>query len=434
MKKLIVILFLILAGCFAASAQLVTPPLWVATNPTFCTPTRFNTALIYNYTLKKLYKCSASNTWTEIGSTTLSIGNAVTSGTTGSVLFVNSSGNLAQSPSSFYFDSTNNRLKLGETSYVGTASGWNSNITALQVGYDTAVVDNTTSVYGGMFDQKRQQTAGTGQQTTGVRMRCWLVQTGGTGGTCTGTESFVRNLGSTVTTTLMQATEGIAQVEENATLVYGGYFQAGINSGGSGTAVNSLVGTRSNISGASGWTVTDGTVFDGYAFVVGGTMTNLYGLKLGGWSGSGAVNSIAVYIDDTTRRGSSTNYAIKSDSLAPSVFAGTVLYPKAVEAKTSSYSVAAADAGKTFTNEATGSRSDFTLPSAAAGLHYTFVVQDGDGLRVIAASGDTITFAEDVSAAAGNITSTTPGSVIKIEAINATEWVVTFLSGTWVLQ
>ncbi|MBP9763268.1 MAG: tail fiber domain-containing protein [Candidatus Pacebacteria bacterium] len=47
------------------------------------------------------------------GGGSVSIGGAVTSGTAGSVLFIDGSGNLAQDNSGFYFDSTTNYLNLG---------------------------------------------------------------------------------------------------------------------------------------------------------------------------------------------------------------------------------------------------------------------------------------------------------------------------------
>lgn len=46
----------------------------------------------------------------------LSIGGAVTNGTSGSVLFIDSSGNLAQSNSNFFWDNTNKRLGIGTSS------------------------------------------------------------------------------------------------------------------------------------------------------------------------------------------------------------------------------------------------------------------------------------------------------------------------------
>lgn len=55
------------------------------------------------------------------GSTpSMAIGGAVTSGTGGSVLFVNSSNQLAQKNASFFWDNTNNRLGLGSTNPVYT--------------------------------------------------------------------------------------------------------------------------------------------------------------------------------------------------------------------------------------------------------------------------------------------------------------------------
>jgi hypothetical protein len=90
-----------------------------------------------------------------------------------------------------------------------------------------------------------------------------------------------------------------------------------------------------------------------------------------------------------------------------------------------------ASLGTTFTNEGATSRSDFVLPTAATGQKYTFYVPDADGIRVTAASGDTIRLGSAVSAAAGYAESTTIGSSITLEAINATEWVAVSLIGTW---
>lgn len=89
------------------------------------------------------------------------------------------------------------------------------------------------------------------------------------------------------------------------------------------------------------------------------------------------------------------------------------------------------DSGNTFTNEGASARTDFTLPTAVAELEYSFFVQDSDGIRVIAGSGDTIRVAGSVSAAAGRIDNATIGSSITIRAINATEWVAMATVGTW---
>lgn len=87
----------------------------------------------------------------------------------------------------------------------------------------------------------------------------------------------------------------------------------------------------------------------------------------------------------------------------------------------------------TFTNEGATALTQNTLPGAAKGLTYTFIVQDADGIRVVAGSGDTIRIAGSVSAAAGRIDSTTIGSTVTLVAINATEWVAVSVNGTWVV-
>lgn len=87
--------------------------------------------------------------------------------------------------------------------------------------------------------------------------------------------------------------------------------------------------------------------------------------------------------------------------------------------------------GTLYTNEGAASRVDTTLPTAEAGVAYTFVVQDADGVRVTAAAGDTIRIAGTVTAAAGYIESATIGNTVTLVAINATEWVATASHGTW---
>lgn len=98
----------------------------------------------------------------------------------------------------------------------------------------------------------------------------------------------------------------------------------------------------------------------------------------------------------------------------------------------SPYSVSATVDNRTaMTNEGATSLVTFTLPTAVANLDYSFYIQDADGLRITANTGDTIRFSATVTAAAGSITSTTVGSSIRLYAINATEWVATSLIGTW---
>lgn len=86
------------------------------------------------------------------------------------------------------------------------------------------------------------------------------------------------------------------------------------------------------------------------------------------------------------------------------------------------------------TNEGTTAQNYHTLPTAVAGIEFDFVVQDADGIRIVAAAGDTIRDLATVSAAAGYIQSTTVGSTLRLTAINATEWVVLSKQGTWTVD
>lgn len=101
--------------------------------------------------------------------------------------------------------------------------------------------------------------------------------------------------------------------------------------------------------------------------------------------------------------------------------------PIAVAAKTngvgSPYSVLSTESGYTFTNEGASAKVYLSLPTAVAGYTYSFYCQDVDGLRVTAASGDTIRLDNAVSAAAGYIETSTIGAFFTMRAVNATEWV-----------
>lgn len=104
-----------------------------------------------------------------------------------------------------------------------------------------------------------------------------------------------------------------------------------------------------------------------------------------------------------------------------------------VSARTSATSPAASDSRTLYTNEGTSSQVGFTLPGAVAGLEYTFVVQDADGIQITAASGDTIRVGASVSTSGGTATSSTIGDSLQIVALNTTEWFATSVVGSWTL-
>jgi hypothetical protein len=112
---------------------------------------------------------------------------------------------------------------------------------------------------------------------------------------------------------------------------------------------------------------------------------------------------------------------------------GKLLTGVVVTAKTTNYSVVTADKGTYFTNVGAGGEVDFTLPTAVAGMRYTFIVEAAQVLKVIAGASTTIRIAGSVSAAAGNITNSTIGGVVTLIATSSTTWIAIYISGSWVV-
>lgn len=94
----------------------------------------------------------------------------------------------------------------------------------------------------------------------------------------------------------------------------------------------------------------------------------------------------------------------------------------------------ASEVGKYLTNFGSTAKNYHTLPTAAAGLIFTFICVDGDGLRATAASGDAIRFDLAVTSAAGYIESTSIGSTITLVAIDSDTWVVVSYVGDWTVS
>lgn len=108
-----------------------------------------------------------------------------------------------------------------------------------------------------------------------------------------------------------------------------------------------------------------------------------------------------------------------------------------VDAVTASKTLTEADCGRLQTNEgASGAASGraFTLPSAAAGLHFAFYDQDGDGIRIVAAAGDTIRIGSLVTKVAGYVEIAQAGAMLKLRAINATEWIADETVNPWTVE
>jgi hypothetical protein len=89
------------------------------------------------------------------------------------------------------------------------------------------------------------------------------------------------------------------------------------------------------------------------------------------------------------------------------------------------------DSNTVFTNEGAGAQVVMNLPTAAAGLTYTFLVQVAQDFKIVASGGDTLRLAGTVSAAAGFINSANVGNGVVLVAINATEWLAVSIVGQW---
>lgn len=147
---------------------------------------------------------------------------------------------------------------------------------------------------------------------------------------------------------------------------------------------------------------------------------------------NGAINTT---IDTMISRTSAGNLSIDNGTSGSAL--GTLALSKLVEANTAGSGspniLTASESNKVLTNEGASALNYHTLPTAVAGLTYTFIVQDADGIRITANTGDTIRIAGVVSSSAGYAESTVIGSTVTLVAINATEWLAVSSIGTWSL-
>jgi len=93
----------------------------------------------------------------------------------------------------------------------------------------------------------------------------------------------------------------------------------------------------------------------------------------------------------------------------------------------------AADSGGIFTNQADPNVQVYTLPTAAAGLVYTFCdVEAGAGKDLCIKAGAADTINGGTAAEYYNCYTDSAGQSVTLVAVNATEWIVTASVGTWV--
>ena len=106
----------------------------------------------------------------------------------------------------------------------------------------------------------------------------------------------------------------------------------------------------------------------------------------------------------------------------------------ATVSKTSAYPVVVADSGTHFDNIGAVGSVTFTLPAAATGLNYCFLVSAAQTVVVTVQTGEKIAVGLTNSAASGNITATAAFSQACLEAHAASQWVARSTTGTWTVN
>jgi hypothetical protein len=183
---------------------------------------------------------------------------------------------------------------------------------------------------------------------------------------------------------------------------------------------------------------------NGLHIAVGGT--NIFGVNdSAGGSGGAFVRSTALLgfsagdpdtnAPDTATRREAAGVQLDTNG---STGLGFRLTGRVVEASTAGSGapnlLAAIESRKLLTNEGATAEAYHTLPSAAAGIEFTFVCVDTDGIRIVANTGDTIRLGGAVSAAAGYVRAAVLGNSVTLLAVNATEWIATSIVGTWTID
>jgi hypothetical protein len=109
-------------------------------------------------------------------------------------------------------------------------------------------------------------------------------------------------------------------------------------------------------------------------------------------------------------------------------------FRKVISNSADSVSVYSTDSGKIFTNASALASQSWALPTAIAGLTYTFVVMAAQPLRVHPASGNAINIAGSQGADAEYWWADAVGESLTLVAVNNTDWIATAYTGTWTQQ
>jgi hypothetical protein len=107
---------------------------------------------------------------------------------------------------------------------------------------------------------------------------------------------------------------------------------------------------------------------------------------------------------------------------------------KTVLNDTDAHSVLVTESGTILTNAGAGGPFAHTLPAAAVGLTYTFIVMAAQELRVTPAAGNVINIAGVAGDAAEYWTANAVGASLTLVAVDTTNWIATSYTGTWTQQ
>lgn len=327
-------------------------------------------ALVFDTTASSFKGCDGS-TWASVGGGGLTVGTtAVTSGTNGRVFF-QAAGVLSQDSDLTFVTDT-----LTATKVVGSTSITNSSLTSGRV-----VISGASGIQADDSDL-----------------------------------TFATDA---LTATKHRAADGTAALPTYA-------FTNGTNSGIYLTAT--LTGVSISANGADQIVaIPNYTMFKNASVLAGSTMVQKW-LDTADPGAAGTGNYASILRD------SAFTLRISDGGSLNGAGYGYLFASRKIVPKTTAYTVVVAEGNGIYTNEGATASVAFTLPSAAAGMGpFTFIVQDADGLSVVASTGDTIRLNTSVSATAGNAACATIGCVITISAANATEWIAISHEGTWTI-
>lgn len=139
--------------------------------------------------------------------------------------------------------------------------------------------------------------------------------------------------------------------------------------------------------------------------------------------------SLVVNVTDIGGSGAHTDWTLSVSGSQGPIGTST---PITVNPETTNTSISAGQSGQIFTNEGSSGTVTYTLPVASAGLDFTISSVAAHIIAVTANTGATIRNGGSVSSSAGTFTSDgTTGPVIRVTAMNSTQWIATHITGQW---